>query len=426
MQMDSTPLGTVARAADPSAHRIDTRGFGPGIEPFRLEFSGSGGEFFRVWIVNLLLGIVTLGFYTPFARRRTAQYFYSHTLVAGSPLEFTAQQRKMVFGFLLLVVIYIAFKLAAETGQDAAVSLFILAGAALAPYFWASAMRFRLGATRWRGVRLQFAARWGEVYKASWPMFAIAITWIAVVAGFSLLAGEAPASRAAGMPELPDVPPLAWLLPVAGLVVTFLCIIRVEFNYKSLLVSRAFIGAQAGRWKPVYRDFVRIWLATLGVFLAGLVVFAVLIGVVAVMAGTVVGSLGGGKAAGLAAVLAMIAAVVAFVFGLFLISAPARAYREARMFQLVWNNVGVSQIARFKCKLKAKRYVMLRVRNMVFTLVTLGFYRPFAMVSEYRMKTESVTLHVKGGLDQLVGQLVKQQDGLGDALADAVGLDLVG
>ena len=70
------------------------------IDAHPLEFTGSGGEYFRVWIVNVLLSIVTLGIYTPWARRRTAQYFYSHTLVAGSPLEFTAQQRKMVMGFV--------------------------------------------------------------------------------------------------------------------------------------------------------------------------------------------------------------------------------------------------------------------------------------------------------------------------------------
>ena len=66
------------------------------IDAHPLEFTGSGGEYFRVWIVNVLLGILTLGFYTPWARRRTAQYFYDHSMVAGSPLEFTAQQRKMV------------------------------------------------------------------------------------------------------------------------------------------------------------------------------------------------------------------------------------------------------------------------------------------------------------------------------------------
>jgi uncharacterized membrane protein YjgN (DUF898 family) len=66
------------------------------------------------------------------------------------------------------------------------------------------------------------------------------------------------------------------------------------------------------------------------------------------------------------------------------------------------------------------------VRNIFLTLCTLGLFRPFAMVSEYRMKAESVTLHVKGGLDQLAGQLAREEEGLGDAIAGAVGLDLVG
>ena len=97
------------------------------------------------------------------------------------------------------------------------------------------------------------------------------------------------------------------------------------------------------------------------------------------------------------------------------------------MFQLLWNNIGVSQIARSTCNLRAGRFARLRLKTMVLTLLTLGFYRPFARVSEYRMKLESVTLHIKGGADQVAGVLVRQQEGgLGDALADAAGLDLIG
>jgi len=117
---------------------------------------------------------------------------------------------------------------------------------------------------------------------------------------------------------------------------------------------------------------------------------------------------------------------VGMIFMVFLASAPARAYREARLFQLVWNNVGVSQVARFKCDLRTGSYIALRMKNMLLQLLTLGFYRPFALVSEYRMKTQSVTLHIKGGVDQLAGELVAQQGGIGDAMADAVGLDVVG
>lgn len=390
----------------------------PGIDAYPLEFSGSGGEFFRVWIVNVLLTVVTFGLYTPFARRRTAQYFYGHTLVADSPLEFTAQQRRMVVGFLLLAGLYFAFNLAAETGQDTVVSLMMLAGAVLAPYFWGSAMRFRLNATRWRGVRLQFTASWPEVYFASWPLFVMALAWAAV-----FMVGDALVSPGSSRGQI--VAAAKPILGAAGvaLVITVLCVMRLEFNYKSLLVARARVGGQPGRWKPVFGDFVRIWLATVAVFL-GCVLLIVALLVAGV--GGVSALVPKGRGMGLMAILLMLAMLVGSVFLLFLASGPARAYREARLHRLVWNNIGVSHMARFKCDLRVGAYVMLRVKNIFLTLLTLGFYRPFAMASEYRMKVDSVTLHVKGGLDQLAGQLAREEEGLGDAIADAAGLDLVG
>lgn len=389
------------------------------ITAYPLEFSGSGGEFFRVWIVNVLLTVITFGCYTPFARRRTAQYFYSHTLVAGSPLEFTAPQRKMVFGFVLLVGLYGAFKVASETGQDTVASVMLLAAAGLAPWFWGSAMRFRFNATRWRGVRLQFMASWGEVYKASWPVFVIALAWIAA---FTLLAGTV-AAMPRGQRSAADIVLPIGLTALAALVVTVLCVIRLEFNYKSLMVARGRIGGQAGRWKPVFGDFLRIGLATIGVFLACLVAVAA---VLALAIGGSIAAFGNMENLGLMAFLAVVALALGALFVLFLASAPARAYREARMFKLVWSNIGVSQVARFRSRLQIGSYIALRVRNIFLTLFTLGFFRPFAMVSEYRMKAESVTLHVKGSLDQLAGQLAREEEGLGDAIAGAVGLDLVG
>lgn len=392
-----------------------------GIDAYRLKFSGRGGEYFRVWIVNVLLSILTLGLYTPWARQRTARYFYDHTVVAGSPLEFTAPLRKMVFGFVIFALLYLAFKIATETGQDTAASLFILGAALLAPYLWGSAMRFRLASTRWRGLQLHFVARWREVYLASWPLFVMAAIWVAIVYSFEALAPPVPARPAHPFAALPAMDATRWALLGVGLVLSVLCIIRVEFNYKSLLVLRGGIGSQRGRWKPVYGDFVRIWGATVLVFLAGVAV------VLGLATGTIytVQSLFSGARGPALFLLVLVTLVVVFL-GLVLASAPARAYREARMFQLIWSNVGLSQIARFRCDLRPWAYVRLRLRNLLLTILTLGLYRPFARVSEYRMKTDAVTLHVKGGLDQLVGQLVRQQSALGDALADAAGLDIVG
>ena len=401
---------------------MHTRSPAQAIDAHPVVFTGRGGEYFRVWIVNVLLSLVTLGFYTPFARRRTAQYFYGHTLVADSPLEFTAQPRKMFFGFLLLVVLYLAFQLAADSGNDVALNLFMVAGAVLAPWLWGSAMRFRLASTRWRGVRLQFTASWREVYLASWPVFAIAGVWVGVITAVAMLV---PAVRG-GAPGAGSWFSLAgWALGgtvLLALVLTVLFTIRLNFNYQGLLVRRARMGTQAGRWKPVFRDFVRIWAAAVGVFLLSVVV----VGGLLLAAGASMAVFSGARTPGQMGVILMVLAVLAALLGLLLALAPARAYREARMFRLVWNKVGVSTIARFRCRLRVRRYVGLRIKNILLTLLTLGLYRPFARVSEYAMKVESVTLHLKGSVDQLVGQLVDQQGALGDALADAVGLDLVG
>jgi uncharacterized membrane protein YjgN (DUF898 family) len=409
------------------------RNTGTSIEAHKLAFSGSSGEYFRVWIVNVLLTIVTLGLYTPVARRRTARYFFDHTMVASSPLEFTGALRKMVFGFLIFVLLYMAYKIASQTGQTTAASIFILAAAAMAPYLWGSAMRFRLASTRWRGLQLQFSASWKEVYLASWPIFAMAAVWVLVTFALKALVPDVPmpespiGARGARSPafSLPPVNLEMWTMIALGVVLSLLCIIRLEFNYKSLLVLRAGIGEQRGRWKPVYSDFLKVWVATIGVFIVSVLLA---VGLLALLMGgsyAMFADMKGGMSP------KVVAVILLAIFGVFVVlilaSAPARAYREARMFQLIWSNVGLSQVARFKCELKTRAFVMLRLINLLLTLLTLGLYRPFARVSEYRMKVQSVTLHVKGGLDQLVGQLAKQQqDGLGDALADAAGLDLIG
>lgn len=424
--MDAQTTTPFARsAATPAA---------PAIEAHRLRFTGSGSTYFRVWIVNVLLSIVTLGLYTPWARRRTAQYFYGHTFIAGSPLEFTAQQKRMVMGFVVLVLISLTYQLAANTGQDLAVTLLLLGGAVLAPLIWGSAQRFRMANTRWRGLRLHFAATWSEVYRASWPVFAFALVWIGVFLGVQALAPELFTDtlndRGTPTPFPSEVAKPMLGLVLLGMVLSVLCVIRLEFNYSRLRVQRAQLGQEPGRWKPVYMDFVKLWLATLGVFLLSVVALIVLLTLVVTLAmGGMALSMDALKPRHLGAGVFVLILLVLFggLTALLMATAPARAYREAALFKLTWNHIGVSQVARFKCRLRVAAFVWLRLRNTVLTLLTLGLFRPFAMASEYRMKVDSVTLHVKGGVDQLRGQLLQQQPGgIGDAMADAVGLDIIG
>ena len=84
-----------------------------------LVFTGSGAEYFRIWAFNLTLTISTLGLYGAWAKVRRLQYFYQHTLLDGSVLDYIANPVSILLGRLLassLPVIAIAFALSAAAG----------------------------------------------------------------------------------------------------------------------------------------------------------------------------------------------------------------------------------------------------------------------------------------------------------------------
>jgi len=381
----------------------------PRIETFALKFTGDGGVYLGVWLVNLLLMVVTLGLYTPFARRRTLKYFYAHTVVAGSPLEFTGGLRRMVIGFLLFAALYLAYVIASTTEQDLTTGLLLAGWLLITPWLWASATRFRLASTRWRGIHFNFAGRTREAYAASWPY--LGILGVGALVGVAVGLGG---SR--GKPSVA----LLLLALAAALVGLLYFVVRLEFNYTRLRVQRTDFGGQAGRWKPELKDFLRITAAAFGLFVAACAVFGTVIGLAVWMLWeTRPVSKGALIAVGVLAPFAMLLLA-------YLSLSPALAYREARKFVLVWDKAGLGGLARFRSSLQPWAFVRLRFRNLLLTIVTGGFYRPFAVTSEYRMKLESLTLYVKGGLDEVVGRLATPQGAFADAMGDAVGFDVVG
>ena len=60
----------------------------------KFEFTGSGSEYFRIWIVNTLLTVVTLGIYSAWAKVRRLRYFYGSTQLAGSTFEYHGQGQR--------------------------------------------------------------------------------------------------------------------------------------------------------------------------------------------------------------------------------------------------------------------------------------------------------------------------------------------
>src|SRR5450631_475776 len=78
--------------------------------PEQLHFTGSGAEYFGIWIVNLLLTIVTLGIYSAWAKVRRLQYFYRHTELAGSSFDFHGSPIRILIGRAIALGMVISYK----------------------------------------------------------------------------------------------------------------------------------------------------------------------------------------------------------------------------------------------------------------------------------------------------------------------------
>lgn len=73
------------------------------------EFSGSGGEYFRIWIVNLILTVLTLGIYSAWAKVRRNRYFYGHTRRGVAAFEYLAERIAILKGRLLALGVFLIY-----------------------------------------------------------------------------------------------------------------------------------------------------------------------------------------------------------------------------------------------------------------------------------------------------------------------------
>lgn len=119
-------------------------------------FSGSGKGYFPVWIVNVLLTIVTLGLFLPWALVRSRRYFYANTSLAGEKFSFHATGGSIFVGWIGMVVLYIIFMVNVIHSNVwltvGMVLLFIL----FMPWLVTQGLRYQMHMTQLNGVRFNF------------------------------------------------------------------------------------------------------------------------------------------------------------------------------------------------------------------------------------------------------------------------------
>ncbi len=118
-------------------------------------FTGRGGEYFRIWIVNLCLSLITLGIYSAWAKVRRVQYFCRNTSFAGASFDYHGAPIAILKGRIVATVLFAIYTLAGRFSLGAGLCAFALIVMVM-PFLLVRSFRFRLHNTRYRGLRFAF------------------------------------------------------------------------------------------------------------------------------------------------------------------------------------------------------------------------------------------------------------------------------
>lgn len=343
-----------------------------------VSFTGTGGEYFRIWIVNLVLSVLTLGIYSAWAKVRRLQYFYRHTHVADSSFDYHGPPLAILKGRIIAAIMFGAYFYTGQatqvTGSPAMLGAYfgiVLCIMLVMPYLLAKSFRFRLANASYRGLRFGFH---GSVKRAY-----IVFLLLPIATGFTMY--------------------LLWPF--------------VHQRIKDYVHGNASFGQGRFSFHAQASGFYRIYL------------FAVLMGMVIATPMVIAVIL---RSSAASAVSHHGEQMIAFgIFGsygaMILSSLIVRPYFDARMQNLIWNGTRLEQHG-FSSDVDFKGLFKIMAGNFFLTILTLGLYRPFAVIRTLRYKLDHMTMLSMGELETFVADAQQKTGAIGVETAAIFDIDI--
>lgn len=339
-------------------------------QPF--EFHGKAGEFFKIWIVNVMLSIVTLGIYSAWAKVRTKRYFYNNTLLLDTPFDYLADPIKILKGRLLavgLILIYSAIGMLSPIVETILVLLFVLA----MPWIIIKSLKFNLYNSAYRNIRFHFDAKYSRAFE--------------VFVAFP------------------------FLIPLT-LGLAYPAFVRAR---KKFIIDHSALGTSSFRMSSTHGQFYVIYLKAIGAMLAGFFVSGLVAGFSA------------GFTSGLLNTPQKNIDAIAFPIWFSVIVIPlliaTSAYLYTSITNLVINHTQLQQ-HRFESRLKATEIVWLYLVNTLAIIFSLGLMIPWAKIRTTRYRLSCLSLICDGDLDAFVAGTTEQAEALGEELDEILDLDI--
>jgi uncharacterized membrane protein YjgN (DUF898 family) len=335
---------------------------------YPIEFTATAGEYFRIWIVNLALTVITLGIYSAWAKVRRQRYFYGHTRIDGQGFEYRGNPVAILKGRIIAAAIIAVYYGAGHYAPKYQPLLWIPL-AIFGPWLLVRSLAFNAYNTAWRGVRLRFDGTY-------WGCLKVVLThgwWV-------LLGITYPYFKHRLLRFIAE---------------------NHRFGTTRFEVAdfkKPFIGAYS-------RAYGFALLLILGLFGVG---FA--IGVV----GASQGQAGGGRALAL-----IVPGLAVFYGGMFLLF----AYIRARTINALWRAIKIGPV-RFASALRARDLMWLYFSNLVAVALSLGFAAPWAVVRAMRYRASKTMVIAAGPLDGFVQTEAQQVSVVGEEVADFFGIDI--
>lgn len=326
-----------------------------------LEFRGSAREYFRIWIVNLCLTLLSFGIFSAWAKVRKKRYFYSHTTLDGTPFQYLAQPVPILKGRIVAAVLFGIYYI--STHYFTVVMPYVLAaGLVLAPWVIVRSAAFNARYSAFRNMSFHFD---GSYRDALMTIYAWGLIPALVVGTMFQWGGKYYAA--------------AGLYAIFGL--AFPWWLR---RLKNLIISHTSFGGENGEFSATGGQFFRVY------FMAGLIMTG---------AGIVAGFLG----------TAVISSLNRSPYAFLLVSLPvyagyvlAFAYIQASTSNLVWNRTRLGPL-HFESTLRGRGLAKLYVTNALGIIASAGLLTPWAVIRTLKYRVDHMRVRNEGDLADFNG-----------------------
>ncbi len=338
-----------------------------------VKFHGKAGEFFSIWIVNLLLTIVTLGIYSAWAKVRTNRYFYSNTEVDGHRFSYLGDPVQILKGRIIGLLLFGAYYLASAFSPVIALVIMLVILAAT-PLLICLSLRFKMHMTSYRNVRFNFTGTYGDalVYFILLPIASFFTLYLA----------------------------LPWVLKLMD-----------EFIYKNITFGEKEVKTEL-RTSEYY-------ISALG---AVAIAFLVIILAILITAAVTGGSLS--EYTGPEALVEQTYFMTTFMLAYVLLLVVASSFYAARIRNHIFNTSRINEVASFHSNLSVGRLVFLRITNFLALVFSLGLALPWVKVRTVAILAQVTDVNVLVGADNVLVDASKSASAVGEEVADVFDLDI--